>query len=236
MNQTAVITGAGSGVGRAVTLALARQGWSAVISGRRESALHETLEQAGDLGAHLHPVRCDVCSEDEVSRLMAAARKKLGPIEVLVNSAGVNVPNRAFKDLSSSDYQRILDTNLNGAFFCIQAVLPWMREAGSGTIVNILSDAARTARVVSGPAYVAAKFGLLGVTQAINGEERHNGIRACAILPGEINTSLLDCRPDPPPMAARETMLSADDVAACVLLAVQLPPRAIVEELLIRPA
>jgi NAD(P)-dependent dehydrogenase (short-subunit alcohol dehydrogenase family) len=110
-----------------------------------------------------------------------------------------------------------------------------MRARGSGTIVNIVSDAGKLASPKAGPAYVMSKFGLAGLTQSINAEERGHGIRACAIFPGDIDTPLLDQRPVPPDAAARARMLWPEDVAACVLLGINLPPRVIVEEILVRP-
>jgi len=154
---------------------------------------------------------------------------------VLVNAAGTNAPKRSLKELSAADYEQLMRTNLDGAYHCVQAFLPGMRERGSGTIVNSVSDAAKQASAKAGPAYVMSKFGLAGLTQSINAEERANGIRACAIFPGDIDTPLLDLRPAPPSAEARAKMLQAEDVAACALLAIQLPARAIVEEILIRP-
>ena len=110
-----------------------------------------------------------------------------------------------------------------------------MRTHQSGTIVHIVSDAGKLASPKSGPAYAMSKFGLAGLTQSINAEERGRGIRACAIFPGDIDTPLLDKRPSPPSAEARTRMLRADDVADCVLLAISLPPHAVVEELVIRP-
>jgi NAD(P)-dependent dehydrogenase (short-subunit alcohol dehydrogenase family) len=110
-----------------------------------------------------------------------------------------------------------------------------MRAQGRGTIVNIGSDAGVFANPISGPAYISAKFGLTGFTGALNAEERKNGIRACAIQPGEINTPLLDKRPKPPTAEARAKMLQAEDVAACAMLAINLPDQAVVEHLLLRP-
>jgi NAD(P)-dependent dehydrogenase (short-subunit alcohol dehydrogenase family) len=110
-----------------------------------------------------------------------------------------------------------------------------MRAQKSGTIINIVSDAAKQASAKAGPAYVMSKCGLAGLTQSINAEEKENGIRACAIFPGDIDTPLLDLRPNPPPPEARQKMLRAEDVAACALLAIHLPAHAVVEEILIRP-
>jgi NADP-dependent 3-hydroxy acid dehydrogenase YdfG len=110
-----------------------------------------------------------------------------------------------------------------------------MRARGRGTIVNIVSEAGRQASPKAGPAYVMSKFGMAGLTQSINAEERGNGIRACSIFPGDIDTPLLDKRPQPPDASARAGMLRPEDVAECVMLCVNLPPHVIVEEMLVRP-
>jgi NAD(P)-dependent dehydrogenase (short-subunit alcohol dehydrogenase family) len=167
--------------------------------------------------------------------MAASVLKRFKSVEVLVNAAGTNAPKRSLRELSLADYHRMLDTNLNGAYYCAQAFLPTMRAQQSGTIVNIVSDAAKLASAKAGPAYVMSKFGLAGLTQSLNAEEKAGGIRACAIFPGDIDTPLLNLRPAPPGADARQKMLRAEDVAACVLLAVQLPQHAIVEEILIRP-
>ena len=156
-------------------------------------------------------------------------------VEALVNAAGTNAPRRALEVLSTADYHAMIDTNLNGAYYCVQAFLPQMRARKSGTIVNIVSEAGKQASAKSGPAYVMSKFGLTGLTQSINAEERAHGVRACAIFPGDIDTPLLEKRPNPPTAEARARMLQSEDVAECALLAIHLPPRAIVEEILVRP-
>jgi NAD(P)-dependent dehydrogenase (short-subunit alcohol dehydrogenase family) len=233
--KTAVVTGAGSGVGQAVAIALARQQWRIAIVGRRPETLKETVERAGPEGGQLLPFPCDIGDEEAVTRMGQAVYQKLGSVEVLVNAAGTNVPNRSLKDLSSEDYHQMINTNLHGAYYCTQAFLPVMREKKSGTIVHIVSDAGKQASPKAGPAYAMSKFGLAGLTQSINAEERGNGIRACAIFPGDIDTPLLERRPSPPGAEARAKMLRAEDVAECILLAIYLPSHAIVEELIIRP-
>jgi len=156
-------------------------------------------------------------------------------VEVLVNAAGTNAPKRALEVLSLEDYHAMINTNLNGAYYCVQAFLPQMRARRSGTIINIVSDAGKQASPKAGPAYVMSKFGLAGLTQSINAEERGHGVRACAVFPGDIDTPLLMKRPAPPDPQARSRMLKAEDVAECVLLAITLPERAIAEEIIIRP-
>jgi NAD(P)-dependent dehydrogenase (short-subunit alcohol dehydrogenase family) len=233
--KTAVVTGAGSGVGQAVALGLIREGWRVAIVGRRPETLQETVERSGKDADKLLVCPCDIGDSAAVENLGRDVLAKLGSVEVLVNAAGTNAPKRALDVLSLEDYHRMMDTNLNGAYYCTQAFLPSMRQNRSGTIVHIVSDAGKQASPKAGPAYVMSKFGLAGLTQSINAEERGNGVRACAIFPGDIDTPLLDKRPAPPPADARARMLRPEDVAQCVMLVIQLPSHAIVEELIIRP-
>ena len=235
MNKNAVVTGAGSGVGQATALRLAGAGWRVALVGRRRETLDDTVRLAGERAAQLVPVPCDIRDAAAVARMAERVASGLGEVELLVNAAGTNAPRRALEVLSLLDYQDMMDTNLNGAYFCVQAFLPGMRRRGSGTIVNIVSDAGKAASPKAGPAYVMSKFGLAGLTQSINAEERGRGVRACAIFPGDIDTPLLGKRPQPPGPEARARMLRPEDVAECVLLCVNLPAQAIAEEIVIRP-
>jgi NADP-dependent 3-hydroxy acid dehydrogenase YdfG len=235
MQKVAVVTGAGSGVGQAVALALARENWRVALVGRRREALRETVKKAEKMSTNLQVWPCDIGEAAAVGKMARSVLKQFQFVEVLVNAAGTNAPRRSLQELSIEDYRRMLDTNLNGAYYCAQAFLPSMRARQIGTIVNIVSDAAKQASAKAGPAYVMSKFGLAGLTQSINAEERGNGIRACAIFPGDIDTPLLNLRPNPPPAEARQRMLQPEDIAHCVLLAINLPPRAVLEEVLIRP-
>jgi len=235
MARNAVVTGAGSGVGRAIALALAGRNWDIALVGRRESALRETSKLGGRLGARFMICPCDVADPLEVQAMTGRILAEFKEVEVLVNAAGTNTPKRALEVLSLEDYHRMINVNLNGAYYCVQAFLPQMRARKSGTIINIVSDAGKQASPKAGPAYVMSKFGLAGLTQSINAEERGNGIRACAIFPGDIDTPLLEKRPAPPTAQARAKMLQPEDVAECALLAIHLPARAVVEEILIRP-
>lgn len=233
MADVAVVTGAGSGVGRATTLLLAAAGWRVALVGRSRATLQETIALAGG-GARMLAIACDVGDPAEVAA-MAERAGQLGPVAALVNAAGTNTAARALSDLSPADYHRIVDTNMHGAYYCAQAFLPGMRARGAGTIVNIASVAGLRASAVAGVAYAMSKFGMAGLTQAINAEERQSGVRACAIFPGEINTPLLDRRPSPPPPEERARMLQPEDVARCALLAITLPPRAVLEEMVLTP-
>jgi len=231
MEKTAVITGAGSGVGAAVALALAKQGWRVALLGRRREPLESVATQIP--GALVIP--CDVGNADEVAAMGKRVLAEFGSVEALVNAAGTNVPKRALEVLSLADYHEMMNANLNGAYYCVQVFLPQMRTRGSGTIVNIISDAGKAASPKAGPGYVISKFGMAGLTSAINAEERTRGVRACAIFPGDINTPILDKRPAPPDATARARMMQPEDIAECVLLAINLPSRVIIEEMIVRP-
>ncbi len=235
LEKTAVVTGAGSGVGRAVALRLAGEGWSVALVGRQAAGLNETRALAGPFADQLFVTPCDISDAKAVEGLVDDVTKELGSVSVVVNSAGTNIPERGLGVLSVDKFKELIEVNLVGTFICVHAFLPIMRKHGGGTIVNIVSDAGLLANAKAGAAYVAGKFGVTGLTQSINAEERGNGIRACAIFPGDINTPLLNKRPVPPPPEAREKMLQPEDVADCVMLAINLPSRAVVEQLLVRP-
>lgn len=230
-----MVTGAGSGVGRACALRLVAAGWRVALVGRRAAALQQTIAAAGSARVRLSAHPCDIADPAAVATMATAVLRRWPRIAALVNAAGTNVPRRSLRDLSTGDYHRLINTNLHGAYHCLQAFLPAMRRARAGTIVNIVSDAGLHANAKAGAAYVASKFALTGLTQSVNMEEGPGGIRACAIFPGDIDTPLLRRRPVPPPASARRRMLQPDDVAECVWLALSLPPRAVVEQLLVRP-
>lgn len=233
--KTAVITGAGSGVGQSIALKLVEQDWRVAILGRRTEALQETMKKAGARAKQILPCSCDIGEPKAVEQMAQKVLAEFKEVEVLVNAAGTNAPKRALEVLSLEDYQMMMNANLHGAYYCVQAFLPQMRSRGSGTIVNIVSDAGKQASPKAGPAYVMSKFGLAGLTQSINAEERGRGVRACAIFPGDIDTPLLDKRPVVPDASARARMMRAEDIADCALLCINLPSRVIVEEMIVRP-
>jgi NAD(P)-dependent dehydrogenase (short-subunit alcohol dehydrogenase family) len=235
MTKTAVITGAGSGVGRAIAVQLAREGWRLALVGRRSALLEETATMTGLPSTDIVVAPCDIGDPSAVTAMVERIFAALGAVEVLVNAAGTNAPKRSLEVLSMEDYHAMMNTNLNGAYYCLQAFLPRMRERKSGTIINIVSDAGRQASPKAGPAYVMSKFGMAGLNQSINAEERRNGIRACAIFPGDIDTPLLEKRPQPPTADLRAKMMRPEDVAACAVFCINLPANVIVEEMLVRP-
>ena len=230
--STVVVTGAGSGVGRAIAVKFAAEGWRLALVGRQDASLRETAALAGSGGdRRLGVFACDVSDADAVAALGPAVVQTLGDVDVLVNSAGINVPRRSFDTLSIEDWHRVIATNLHGAYYCVRAFLPSMRARHTGTIININSDVGKLARDLAGAAYVSSKFGLRGLTQQINAEERGHGIRACSICPRDINTPLLDKRPQPPAPDVRARMLQPEDIADCAWLVATLPPRVVLDEI-----
>ena len=236
-NSSVVVTGAGSGVGRATVLKFAAEGWSVALIGRRRDALAETIALASEATrTRLVAFACDVGDADAVNTTAATILARFARVDVLVNAAGTNIPRRSLGELTRSDYAAVMAANIDGVLFTVQAFLASFRAQGGGTIVNIGSEAGKQASAKAGAAYVVSKFGLTGLTQTINAEERPNGIRASCIFPGDIDTPILQKRPTPPPPEARARMLLAEDIAACAWFVATLPARATVEELLVRPS
>jgi NADP-dependent 3-hydroxy acid dehydrogenase YdfG len=232
--SVAVVTGAGSGIGRAVVLRFVNAGWSVALMGRRLAALEETIAMAGGDASRLAAFSADIRDASAMQRFADAVLDRFGRVDALVNAAGTNTLRRSLAEFSPSTYAEVLDTNLHGAVRCTLAFLPLMRRQRSGTIVNINSEAGRAASPRAGAAYTISKFGLTGFTQTLNAEERANGIRACSIFPGDVDTPLVDRRPQVPPPEKRATFLQPADVAEAVWLAASLPARAVVEEILLR--
>ena len=234
-DKAAVVTGAGSGVGQAIALQLARQDWRVAILGRRAEALQETMRLAGSQARQITAHACDISDAAAVAAMGSRVLAAFGAVDLLVNAAGTNAPRRSLEVLSPQDYHAMIATNMHGAYYCLQAFLPQMRSRGRGTIINIVSEAGRQASPKAGPAYVMSKFGMAGLTQSINAEERANGIRACGIFAGDIDTPLLDKRPQVPDADARARMMRAADVADCAMFCINMPSHVIIEEMLVRP-
>jgi NADP-dependent 3-hydroxy acid dehydrogenase YdfG len=229
---TAIVTGAGTGIGAAVAVALHGAGAAVTLIGRRPEPLAEV---AGRLGDRVHACACDVSDSDAVQAAVEEAARVHGPATILVNNAGINTNPRTVADVSLPDWDLTVAVDLSGVFYCVRAALPAMRAAGGGTIVNIGSTAGRWGSSLAGAAYSSAKHGVVGLNSVINDEESRNGIRCTVILPGEVETPILDRRPEPVSAERRRAMLQPEDVAAATLLAATLPDRACITELVIKP-
>jgi NADP-dependent 3-hydroxy acid dehydrogenase YdfG len=234
LGKTALVTGGGSGIGLAVARGLLQEGARVAISGRDARTLQEAARSFGDGDQVLHHP-CDVADPAQVEALVRAVTNRFGRIDVLVNNAGTNLKERTFRELTPEAWQRLLRTNLDGAFYCMHAVLPQMLERRDGVIININSTAGKRATPLGGPAYVASKFGMTGLGLCLGAEEKDSGIRVCNIYPGEVNTPILEVRPQPVSTEQRQRILQPEDIAAAVLFVAALPPHVSVPELVIKP-
>jgi len=233
--QVALVTGASMGMGKAIARALAAEGASVAITARGEDLLRQAADEIRSAGVDVLDCPADVSDPASVETMVGAVLEHFGRIDLLVNNAGVNLPHRSLSDITVEGWQTTVGINLSGPFLCTRAVLPAMRAQGRGTIVNVSSFSGKRPSVHAGVAYSASKAALNSFTESINLEERRNGIRACLVVPGEVNTPHVEKRLHPPSPEARAAMLQPEDVAAAVVFVATMPERATVEELIIRP-
>ena len=230
--QTAVVIGGGSGMGEAISLALAAEGATVVVAGRRHAKLDEVAKRGGENMA-THTV--DVASRDSVKTLFEWIREQFGQLHLLVNCAGANVPKRSMSELAPEDWDKLMNINATGAFNCMHFGLPLMRPHKSGLVINISSTSGKRAAPLGGVAYNASKFAMAALGTSATEDERKNGIRVTTIFPGEVDTPILDDRPTPPSAEHRSQILKPSDIAEITLTIAKLPPLAHVPELVIKP-
>lgn len=187
--KTALITGGGKGIGKAIALAFARQGADIVINSRTGAQLEEVARGISSMGGNCLSVEGDVSQQEDVRRLVEASREAFGKIDILVNNAGVS-KELPFMELTLADWDLMLDTNLKGALHCIRAVLPEMRQRKTGKIINIAS-AAGLRGLPGSAAYSASKAAVIALTQSLGDEVGADGIQANVICPGPIKTDML---------------------------------------------
>lgn len=233
--KTAVVTGAGSGIGRGIAECFAREGAKVIAVGRTAAKLEKARDAAGDAAARIFPRAADVSEKAPVHELFEQVIAEFGRIDILVNNAGTNVPKRTLDVLSVEDFELMVKINLTGAYNCIHAVLPHMRGNKDGLIINISSIAGVRASTLGGAGYSASKFGLSALSYCVGLEEGVNGIRSCMICPGEVNTPILENRAVVPTAEQKAVMLQPEDLAQAALMVALLHPRATVPELIICP-
>jgi NADP-dependent 3-hydroxy acid dehydrogenase YdfG len=235
-HQTAIVTGAGSGMGQAIAVSLAGAGMRVVLVGRDRGKLEQTLSLMGEGGGGALVEPCDVADRAAVGSMVERVRRAFGRIDVLVCNAGINVNPRSLEALDPADWDRMIATNLTGAYNLAHFVLPGMRESKHGLVIQVASISGKRSSPLGGAGYSASKFGQAALGICLGREERKNGIKSSVIYPGEVNTPILDKRPVPVPPERRAAILQPEDVAAAVLFLVELPARASVPELVITPS
>ncbi len=228
---TALITGATEGIGRAIALALGRAGYQVGVCARTPSRLRALLEELRAAGITAHGVPADVGVEADVTALVAEVTAALGPVDVLVNNAGVAVL-KPFDQLTLDEWDTTMATNLRSLFLVTRAVLPGMRARQQGAIVNIASLAGRNG-FAGGTAYTASKHAVLGFARSLMLEVRKDQVRVITICPGSVDTPLIRNQGMLAPDLRK--ILQPEDVADAVLAALALPARALVSELDLRP-
>lgn len=236
VDKVAWITGGATGIGFAAAQALGAAGFKVVVSGRRSEELDKAVATLEKAGIAAEAVQLDVSNAAAVQTATDAILARHARIDALVLSAGTNVPNRSWKTLTPEAFSRVTAINLNGVAYCVGAVLPPMRSAGSGTIVVVSSWGGWRFLPFTGAAYGATKMGLAPLVESINYEEGHLGIRATLVCPGEVATPILRSRPVPPPEADIARMLQPEDVGSAIAYAVTAPPRVCINELVIGPS
>ena len=190
-SRVALVTGAGSGIGRATTLALIDAGYSVVLAGRRSETLTETISEAGVDSSVAMACPTDVCREDQVIRLFETVRDRFGRLDVLFNNAGVSAPNLPPEEISLEQWQAVLDANLTGPFLCTREAIKLMKrqDPKGGRIINNGSIAATTPRPNSSP-YAVTKHGITGLTKATALDCRQHDIAVCQIDIGNAGTEM----------------------------------------------
>lgn len=225
------ITGGGTGVGAGSALLLAERGAEVIVSGRRADKLDDVVAQITAKGGKASAVAVDMGDAAAVEQAAA----KIGQVDILLASAGLNVPNRSLDKLGTADWDTVVTVNLNGVYYPIHAVLPQMRARGDGLVMIVSSWAGRYVGRLTGAAYSATKHAVVALSETINCEEGGNGIRSTVIMPGEIATDILKARPTPPSQADMDRMLQVDDLAETVRYVAEMPAHVCVNEILLSP-
>lgn len=233
--EIAWITGGGTGIGRAGAFALAEAGAKVILSGRRVTQLEEVAAHISNAGGFADVEPLNIADVGAVGTIVDKIIKRHDRIDILVNSAGLNKPNRRWRDITDEAWSTIIDVNLNGAFNVSHAAVKVMRQQRNGLIINVSSMASQRIGGVSGIAYTAAKTALNTMNESINHENCHLGIRACALCPGEVATEILKLRPMPPSAEEQARMVQEEDVGATILFIAQMSPHVCLNEIHITP-
>lgn len=228
-SQVAVVTGAGRGIGAAISATLARLGASVVLCGRTSAALESTAQAIAQTGGKAEALTCDVTRLDSVDAAATRVESLFGRVDILVNNAGIGGFGGPLHQLPPDAWDQILNTNLRGVFYAIRVFAPMMARVRAGHIINISSLAGKNA-LPNGAAYAASKWGLNGLSYSVAEELRGHNIRVSVICPGSTNTDLS-------PHAGKDPgkMLQPADVAHAVEMLVTQAPQSFISEIILRP-
>jgi NADP-dependent 3-hydroxy acid dehydrogenase YdfG len=232
--KIAWVTGAGTGIGEAAALALANEGATVVLTGRRPAPLEDVARRINQTGqAHVQPA--DLTVAPQVQRVGDYIRKTFDRLDILVNNAGVNITERHWDKLTPEGIDTLVHGNLSAALYCVTVALPFMRAQKDGLIIHTASMAGRFIGGFSGPIYVAAKHGIVAMSHGLNMEECVNGIRSTVFLPGEVATPILDKRPNPVGPEERARMVQPADCGDLIRYVACLPKHVVMNEIHLSP-
>jgi NAD(P)-dependent dehydrogenase (short-subunit alcohol dehydrogenase family) len=233
--KIAWVTGAGSGIGEGAALALAREGATVVLTGRRKQALQAVAERVAKAGGTASVRPADVARAAEAAKVADSIRAEHGRLDVVVNNAGMNIPDRSWLRLTPDGAGAVIQGNLTSAFHVVQAALPIMRAQKDGLFIHTASWAGRFIGPMSGPAYTAAKTGMVAMSHTINLEEGQNGIRSCVLCPGEVATPILANRPIPETPETLARMIQPEDMGNLIAFIAGQPRHVCINEVLVSP-
>ena len=233
--KVAWVTGAGTGIGEAAALALAREGAAVVLTGRRREPLQAVADRIAKAGGKALVAPADLGEQEAATAIAALIATEFGRLDILVNNAGANVLERSWAKLTPDRVKTVLDANLNSAFYCSVAALAIMRPQKDGLLIHTASWAGRFVGIVPGPAYVAAKHAVVAMSYSINMEEFQHGIRSTVLCPNEVATPILDLRATPVSAEDRARMIQPEHMADLILYIAKQPASICLNEIVISP-
>jgi 3-oxoacyl-[acyl-carrier protein] reductase len=229
-NKVAIITGASKGIGRTVAIELAKRGVHVAISARSKNLLEDLSSKISESGVTALYFRGDMSIESEIKKFVARVIGKFQRLDILINNAGIGYFNNVI-DLPTEKWDEMFNLNIRGLFIMTRETLPYLRKAGEAVIVNIASLAGKNA-FTGGAGYAATKHAVLGFSRCLMLEERQYGVRVITICPGSVNTNFSPSAEDD---QKKKRKLQTDDIASTIINAIQLPQRAMISEIDIRP-
>ena len=233
--KVAWVTGAGTGIGEAGAIGLAAEGAHVVLSGRRAAPLETVAKRIAEDGGSAEVLAVDLTKASEVEKAVANIKQKHGRIDVLVNNAGVNIPDRSWHRISPDGIGKLIHGKLSSGGYVARAVLPVMRAQKDGLIIHTASWAGRYVGPVPGPLYIAAKHGVVAMSHSINLEECQHGIRSTVVCPGEVATPIMQQRDPPEPPEALARMLQSEDLGNLIVYLAMQPQHVCINEVVISP-
>ncbi len=233
--KIAWVTGAGTGIGEAAAKALSAEGAIVILTGRRKEPLEKVAAVIKQAGGKASVHSGDLGKAASVKRIVDAIMAEFGRIDIVINNAGTNVPNRWWRNLTTESIDVLVAGNLQSAIYVTHAVLPIMRAQGDGQLIHTSSMAGRNIGMVSGPIYTATKHGVVAMSHTINVEECQNGIRSTVILPGEVATEIMQFRDPPELPETLARMVQPEDMGTVIAFVAKQPPHVCVNEMWVTP-